>query len=199
MPSSKPFHAHVDHLVIALLVVVFVVILVCLVRSKRILRSHQKPGSAAASHLKRGVLETFQVAPSPLPTTNHSTCIGQVSSTGGALANGPANIDYTMSNVDGVNLQPRAPVVSHPNGPGGVPRASDAPTATTTVFGNQAPLASPLMQGMDSACGPNCDMFVFQNNVASPECCPSTYSTSTGCVCTTPAQRELIRRRGVNS
>ena len=39
---------------------------------------------------------------------------------------------------------------------------------------------------------PKKSMFVFQKNQASPSCCPSTFSTSTGCVCTTPEQRRYI-------
>lgn len=39
---------------------------------------------------------------------------------------------------------------------------------------------------------PENSMFYFARNVASPLCCPSTYSTSTGCVCTTSQQRALM-------
>lgn len=46
---------------------------------------------------------------------------------------------------------------------------------------------------------PDDSMFIFAKNVASPACCPSTYATSTGCVCTTPQQRKLIgETRGNN-
>ena len=41
-------------------------------------------------------------------------------------------------------------------------------------------------------------LFMFANNKASLECCPSTYSTSTGCVCTTKEQRNFINTRGRN-
>ena len=34
-------------------------------------------------------------------------------------------------------------------------------------------------------------MFMWSNNVSSPLCCPSTISTSTGCLCTTKKQRDL--------
>lgn len=39
---------------------------------------------------------------------------------------------------------------------------------------------------------PKDSMFVFQKNQAHPACCPSTFSTSTGCVCTTQQQRQFI-------
>jgi len=42
-------------------------------------------------------------------------------------------------------------------------------------------------------------MFVFAYNQSSPECCPSTYTTSDGCVCTTDQQREFISGRGGNN
>ena len=42
-------------------------------------------------------------------------------------------------------------------------------------------------------------LFMFANNTASLNCCPSTYSTSTGCVCSTDKQDDYIRRRGFNN
>ena len=41
------------------------------------------------------------------------------------------------------------------------------------------------------------NMFMLYRNKSSPECCPSTFSTSTGCVCTTEDQRNYINRRGM--
>ena len=46
---------------------------------------------------------------------------------------------------------------------------------------------------------PEDSMFVFARNYVSPDCCPATYSTDRGCVCTTSAQRKLIgETRGNN-
>jgi hypothetical protein len=42
-------------------------------------------------------------------------------------------------------------------------------------------------------------LFMFANNAASPSCCPSTFSTSTGCICSTEKQDDYIRRRGFNN
>ena len=42
-------------------------------------------------------------------------------------------------------------------------------------------------------------LFMFANNASSPSCCPSTFSTSTGCVCSTEKQDDYIRRRGFNN
>lgn len=40
--------------------------------------------------------------------------------------------------------------------------------------------------------------FMFANNVCKPECCPSTYTCSNGCVCTNKQQRDFLTRRGNN-
>ena len=46
---------------------------------------------------------------------------------------------------------------------------------------------------------PKDSMFVFANSYASPDCCPSTFSTDRGCVCTTDFQRKYIgEQRGGN-
>ena len=42
------------------------------------------------------------------------------------------------------------------------------------------------------------NLFMFKDNQAKPECCGGTYSTDTGCVCTTPEQRDMINMRGGN-
>jgi hypothetical protein len=41
-------------------------------------------------------------------------------------------------------------------------------------------------------------MALFQNNRASADCCPSAYSTSTGCICIPEEQLKLLRTRGGN-
>lgn len=50
----------------------------------------------------------------------------------------------------------------------------------------------PLANEMRPATIPEDSMFMFSHNVASPSCCPSTYSTDRGCVCTTQQQRDWI-------
>jgi hypothetical protein len=49
----------------------------------------------------------------------------------------------------------------------------------------------PFKLGMDN-------LFMFKDNTVKPECCPSDYSTDTGCVCTTKSQRTFINSRGGN-
>ena len=41
-------------------------------------------------------------------------------------------------------------------------------------------------------------LFMLTYNQSSPDCCPSTYSSSTGCVCTTQNQRDFVKTRGHN-
>ena len=54
------------------------------------------------------------------------------------------------------------------------------------------PLLGPEFQpGPDS-------LFIFKNNQSKPECCSSSYASDTGCVCTTPQQRNYINMRGGN-
>ena len=54
-------------------------------------------------------------------------------------------------------------------------------------------LFGPPIDGQD---GSDKKMFMFANNRTSPNCCPGTFSTSTGCVCTTENQRDFIASRG---
>jgi len=54
------------------------------------------------------------------------------------------------------------------------------------------PLLGPEFQpGPDS-------LFIFKNNQSKPECCSASYASDTGCVCTTPQQRNYINTRGGN-
>ena len=62
--------------------------------------------------------------------------------------------------------------------------------------GTQIPLAGESRSVLPV---PN-SMFYFNENQVSMACCPSTYTTSDGCVCTTPQQRKYIgEERGGNS
>ena len=56
-------------------------------------------------------------------------------------------------------------------------------------------LNGPPVNGFEG--GPE-KMFMFANNISDPECCPSTFADSSGCVCTTDAQRDYIAQRGGN-
>jgi hypothetical protein len=41
-------------------------------------------------------------------------------------------------------------------------------------------------------------MFFFENNKFKPECCPSTYSTGSGCACISDDQINYLNQRGGN-
>lgn len=56
---------------------------------------------------------------------------------------------------------------------------------------NEALLGPQFQPGPDS-------LFMFKNNAVKPECCSASYSSDTGCVCTTPQQRNYINMRGGN-
>jgi hypothetical protein len=45
---------------------------------------------------------------------------------------------------------------------------------------------------------PESEMLIFNNNKFTPECCPSTYSNSTGCLCATPEQLNYLNSHGGN-
>ena len=75
--------------------------------------------------------------------------------------------------------------------------------ALFTYLSSQGP-TKPVFTDNSSLNGPPVDghpdsekkMFMLANNRTSPNCCPSTFSTSTGCVCTTKNQRDFIASRG---
>ena len=58
---------------------------------------------------------------------------------------------------------------------------------------DQSALRGPPVDGVDGSAE---KMFMFANNISSPLCCPSTFTTSTGCMCTTKNQRDFIASRG---
>ncbi len=46
---------------------------------------------------------------------------------------------------------------------------------------------------------PRDSMFLFANSYASPDCCPSTFSTSQGCICSSEQMRKYVNeKRGGN-
>ena len=49
----------------------------------------------------------------------------------------------------------------------------------------------PFKVGMDN-------LFMFKDNQSKPECCSSTYSSDTGCVCVNEKQSKFINSRGGN-
>lgn len=94
------------------------------------------------------------------------------------------NKEYWMKSPDNTSLVPNDTLYSYLGSQGPVKmRLSD-----------QAALIGPPVDGVK---GSDEKMFMFANNKTSLACCPSTFSTSTGCVCTTENQRDFIAGRGV--
>ena len=94
------------------------------------------------------------------------------------------NLDYWMKSPDNTSLIKNEELYSYLGNQGPVKmRLSD-----------QAALNGPPVDGVKGSAEKN---FMFANNKSSLACCPSTFSTSTGCVCTTENQRDFIAARGV--
>lgn len=94
------------------------------------------------------------------------------------------NQEYWMKSPDNTSLVPNDTLYSYLGSQGPVKmRLSD-----------QSALIGPPVDGVKGSAE---KMFMFANNKTSLACCPSTFSTSTGCVCTTENQRDFIAGRGI--
>ena len=85
--------------------------------------------------------------------------------------------------------------------PDNIPLIKDDDLYVTQGFTNPI---EPVFSDSSQMIGPSVDgdpdssksLFMLRNNVVSPLCCPSTFSTSSGCVCTTEKQRNYVSNRG---
>jgi len=93
------------------------------------------------------------------------------------------NKEYWMKSPDNTALIPNDALFSY--------LSSQGPLKP--VFTDDSALHGPPIDGHPDSAK---KMFMFANNRTSPNCCPGTYSTSTGCVCTTDNQRDYIASRG---
>ena len=93
------------------------------------------------------------------------------------------NDDYWMKSPDETSLVPNDTLYTYLSSQGPI----------KMKLSDQAALSGPPVDGV---AGSFEKMFMWANNVTSPLCCPSTFSTSTGCVCTTQNQRDYIAGRG---
>ena len=59
------------------------------------------------------------------------------------------------------------------------------------------PAFATTMMGPEFVPGPD-SLFIFRDNIASPECCPAGFATDSGCVCATKQQSDYINMRGGN-
>ena len=93
------------------------------------------------------------------------------------------NKEHWMKSPDNTALIPNDALFSYLSSQGPV----------KPVFTDNSALFGPPIDGQDGSAK---KMFMFANNRTSPNCCPGTFSTSTGCVCTTENQRDYIASRG---
>ena len=119
------------------------------------------------------------------------------------INNDPGLLYNNVSAYDGLCLKTGNPEPWR-HSPANVPLVSNS--NLYTVQGHDSPL-KPVISDPSSLSGPSLDgtpdqpnkMFMFANNQSSPSCCPSTFSTSTGCVCTTDKQTDFVAARGYNN
>ena len=93
------------------------------------------------------------------------------------------NQEYWMKSPDETSLVPNDTLYTYLSSQGPI----------KMKLSDQAALRGPPVDGVKGSFE---KMFMWANNVASPLCCPSTFSTSTGCVCSTKNQRDFIAGRG---
>jgi hypothetical protein len=77
-----------------------------------------------------------------------------------------------------------------------VPQGTPNALRPRDVVGDVYPEPTVSVDGTETA--PK-SMFMFAQNQCLPECCPSSYSCSGGCVCVTQKQAEYIANRGNNN
>lgn len=107
-----------------------------------------------------------------------------------------------MSNFDGICMSTgnkdnwmKSPSNIQLNSNDGLYTVQGASGPTKPLISDPNSLMGPPIDGVD---GSPTKLFMLANNKVSPQCCPSTFSTSTGCLCTTEQQREFINNRGNN-
>jgi hypothetical protein len=178
MPSTR----NARSVIFCLLVVAIGMMMYC------IYTTHQHSASAAAAH------EGFATQQQQQQSLHHT-----------AMPDGPAPLGYQMGQYDGLKLRTScadggwrhppctAPLVSATRNE--VSTGHSLPLQLTPTL-NDFPTAPPVNGTPGDS--PRSD-FMFAYNRSSPLCCPSTYSTSTGCVCTTPEQRNWLQQRGHNN
>jgi hypothetical protein len=161
----------------------------------------------------KNIVEGQDSTPSPVNNNNSKTNSNnsKVNSNKKKSVNGPkaddrlrfvVSADYQMGPYDGL-------VLTTGNDKSKYLKLNDVSLATKKDMcvyqGNELPLE--CNKTMFSGMGPSVtgveegdqNLFMLYRNKSSPNCCPSTFSTSTGCVCTTQDQRDYIARRGMVS
>jgi hypothetical protein len=109
------------------------------------------------------------------------------------------SIPYKVGEYDGLVLKGNSkdyPMLPTSNAYTNTYQGFAAPlTNTLTTVNDDAVNAPPV----DGKTGSPQDLFMFAHNQCRPECCPSAFSCSGGCVCVTDQQKQLLSYRGHNS
>jgi hypothetical protein len=119
--------------------------------------------------------------------TNHKGCL--------ARPNGSCDWDLTNGRgFDGINItqnarKPDYPILKEDR------VAYHSPVGDAYAL-NPSPEYTKDYPTVDGKTGSPKSMFMFAYNRSSPACCPSTFSSSRGCVCMSEAQRRYINSRG---
>ena len=94
------------------------------------------------------------------------------------------NDEYWMKSPDETSLVPNDTLYTYLSSQGPI----------KMKLSDQSALRGPPVDGVKGSAE---KMFMWANNITSPLCCPSTFSTSTGCVCSTKNQRDFVAARGM--
>ena len=143
----------------------------------------------AKAVMAKKVMATQDVAGGSTGTSDNTTNVST------ALANGRregftgANINYGESSM--YNLNDDQPVDTSSWSAQNMTVTPGQPlSAGVKQFLSREPQPVPLPEG---------EMFMFANTPFKPECCPNTYSNSTGCACMTGDQYNYLILRGNNN
>jgi hypothetical protein len=101
----------------------------------------------------------------------------------------PANTNYGESSSFSLT-NPDAPDTSNWGMPSMVVRPGEPLSKGVQEILNRPKQPIPLPEGQ---------LLMFANTPFKPECCPNTYSNSTGCACMTVDQYDYLRERGGNN
>ena len=164
----------------------------------------------AICYLKKNRVEGLDATASPAADATTATA-----TTADADADSPAeeeeaeaslaakSVPGNMSMYDGLCLQTgnQEPWMKNPDNTALIPNANlfaylSSQGPLKPVFTDNSSLHGPPVDGVK---GSEKKMFMLANNRSSPNCCPSTFSTSTGCICTTKNQRDFVASRGHNN
>jgi len=144
-------------------------------------------------------LDADATPPAATPTPAATPAAEEEEDTTDAIKSVPGN----MSMYDGLCLQSgnQETWMKNPDNTALIPNANlfaylSSQGPLKPVFTDNSGLHGPPVDGVE---GSDKKMFMLANNRASPNCCPSTFSTSTGCICTTTNQRNFVASRGHNN